>query len=398
MRISTAWHYQQGVAEMQRQQNALARTQTQLSANQKWRTAADDPAGWAAAQNYDQLLAQNQQYTQAAQSAQARLQLGEDSLASGIGLLQHVRELVVQANTASQSDSSRQAIAKELVSIRDQLLALANTSDGQGRYLFGGADDAELPFSWNGSSADYAGDQTTVSAQIGSTRYVAQNDPGDAVFMGLKTGNGRFAVSAAAGNTGGAALTKASVSDAAAWDGGSYTLRFSDAGHYEIVDGGGAVLQSGSYADGASIGFRGTTLGFSGTPAAGDQFTLGPSTTQDVFALVDGLATLVAQPQDSEAQRAQIQTALQQGLTALQGAEDHFGDVRSGIGIRLNAIDDALDVSAAVGEHATSAASDLRDLDYADAIARLQLQMTTLEAAQQVYTKVQGLSLFDYLR
>src|SRR3546814_3748284 len=76
-----------------------------------------------------------------------------------------------------------------------------------------------------------------------------------------------------------------------------------------------------------------------------------------------------------------------------QGADrpDQLIDTRSGIGIRLNAIDDALDVAAAQSEHAATAASNLRDTDYADAIGKLQLQMTTLQAAQQVYTKVQGL-------
>src|SRR3546814_14862114 len=52
-------------------------------------------------------------------------------------------------------------------------------------------------FRSNGSSADYHGDQTTVTAQIGSQRAVAQNDPGNDVFMGLKTGNGSFAVTGA---------------------------------------------------------------------------------------------------------------------------------------------------------------------------------------------------------
>src|SRR3546814_13765035 len=72
--------------------------------------------------------------------------------------------------TATQSADTRKTIADQLSGVRDQLLALANTSDGQGRYLFGGADDGSAPFSWNGSSADYHGDQTTVTAQIGSQR------------------------------------------------------------------------------------------------------------------------------------------------------------------------------------------------------------------------------------
>ncbi|NGY04413.1 flagellar hook-associated protein FlgL [Solimonas terrae] len=398
IRFSTAWSYQQGVTQMLRQQEKIATTQNQLSTNQKWQTAADDPAGWAQAQGYDQLVSQTAQYTAAAQSAQQRLQLGEDTIASGVGLLQHVRELVVQANTATQSADTRKTIADQLSGVRDQLMALANTSDGQGRYLFGGADDGSTPFSWNGSSADYHGDQTTVTAQIGSQRTVAQNDPGSSVFMGLKTGNGSFAVSAGSANTGSLAISSAALSDSDAWDGGSYTLRFTAADQYEIVDASNNVLQSGSAGDGSTIDFRGASLTLTGSAAAGDSFGIAPSSSQDMFAMIDQLAKLLTQPQDTPAQRAQVQTALQQGLGTLQTAENRLGDVRSGIGIRLNAIDDSLDVAAAQSEHATAAASTLRDTDYADAIGKLQLQMTTLQAAQQVYTKVQGLSLFDYLR
>ena len=41
--------------------------------------------------------------------------------------------------------------------------------------------------------------------------------------------------------------------------------------------------------------------------------------------------------------------------------------------------------------------SQVQDLDYAEAISRLNLQMTALQAAQQAYVKVQGMSLFNYL-
>src|SRR3546814_20412981 len=103
--------------------------------------------------------------------------------------------------TATQSADTRKTIADQLSGVRDQLLALANTSDGQGRYLFGGADDGSAPFSWNGSSADYHGDQTTATAQIGSQRAVAPNDPGNDVVMGLKNDTGRLSVTGTRGHT-----------------------------------------------------------------------------------------------------------------------------------------------------------------------------------------------------
>src|SRR3546814_20662810 len=78
MRISTAWRYEQGVAQMMRQQEKIATTQNQRSSNQKWKTAADDPAGWAQAQSYDQRVAQTRQYTSNAQAEPQRPQMRAD--------------------------------------------------------------------------------------------------------------------------------------------------------------------------------------------------------------------------------------------------------------------------------------------------------------------------------
>jgi flagellar hook-associated protein 3 FlgL len=41
--------------------------------------------------------------------------------------------------------------------------------------------------------------------------------------------------------------------------------------------------------------------------------------------------------------------------------------------------------------------SEIEDLDIAEAIGRLQLQMVSLQAAQQTFVKTQNLSLFNYL-
>ena len=47
--------------------------------------------------------------------------------------------------------------------------------------------------------------------------------------------------------------------------------------------------------------------------------------------------------------------------------------------------------------YAKESLSALEDLDYAEATGRLQLQLTILQASQQAFASVQGLSLFHYL-
>jgi len=41
--------------------------------------------------------------------------------------------------------------------------------------------------------------------------------------------------------------------------------------------------------------------------------------------------------------------------------------------------------------------SEIKDLDYTEAVTRLNLRLTGLEASQKAYSKVQNLSMFDYI-
>src|SRR3546814_3961654 len=98
--------------------------------------------------------------------------------------------------------------------------------------------------------------------------------------MGLKTGNGSFAVTGATGNTGSAAVSSATLSDRDAWYGGNYTVRFTAPDQYQIADGANNVLQTGAAADGSTNTFRGASLKFTGPSAAGDSFSIPRSEEQ----------------------------------------------------------------------------------------------------------------------
>lgn len=397
MRVSTALLHRLGVEQLQRQQQALLRTQTQLSTQQRMASAADGPADWTAAMGIDQLLAQRTQWQANARAAEHRLTLEENALAEGIDVLARVRELVIQANSATQSAQTRGMIAQELVDLRDQLMAIANRDDGQGRYLFAGSRDGASPFAWNGRSADYSGDEQVRQLPIGHDRLLAEGDAGSEVFMRLRTGNGVYAVAADDANTGAIHLRQVATYDAQLWDGGVYTLRFSG-GSYEVRDASDAVIQSGAYSPGSAIRVRGVELAFAGTPADGDRFTLAPAQQQDVFALIDKLARLVAAAQDGPAARAAFQTGVQQALLELDTAEARLSSVRTGAGLRLAAAQQAQSALEADRIQAQSALSALRDVDIAEAASRLQQQLLAVQAAQAAYVRVQGLSLFDYLR
>ncbi|MGH8549221.1 MAG: flagellar hook-associated protein FlgL [Methylococcales bacterium] len=84
-------------------------------------------------------------------------------------------------------------------------------------------------------------------------------------------------------------------------------------------------------------------------------------------------------------------------IAAIDSALQRIDAVRSTIGARLNTLDQQKNLNDGTVLDIRSALSDVQDLDYAEAISRLNLQSTVLQAAQQAYVRVQGLSLFNYL-
>jgi flagellar hook-associated protein 3 FlgL len=391
---------QQSVGSMMDRQSDLSDINTQLSTGKRINQPSDDPVGAARALDLTHVTADTAQYQRNITSANARLGLEDQSLSNVTNVLGRVRTLLLQAANGTQTDETRGDIAAEMVQLRQQLLGQANSKDGQGEYIFAGNRTGTEPFaSQNGVT--YVGDDGQRMVAAGPGLQVATGDPGSAVFANIPTGNGTFAISAAAANTGSAVAGASSVSDPhanpSAWDGGSYSIVFTAADAYEVRDGGGAVLDSGSYdpAVGGSVSFRGAQVAFSGTPAAGDSFALGASSTQDVFTTLDKIIGTLQQPNGGGAD---TQNDINTQFANLDQAINTITRTRGAVGARMNALDQQSGLNDDLTLQYKSALSDVQSVNYYDAISQLGAQTTALQAAQQTFTKIQGSKLFDYLR
>jgi flagellar hook-associated protein 3 FlgL len=215
--------------------------------------------------------------------------------------------------------------------------------------------------------------------------------------MQVRPGSGAIGVSAAAGNTGTASLAAASISNAGQYDGGSYSVQFSG-GQYQVLDGGNNVVASGAYTAGSTIQFRGLSLSFNGAPADGDKFSVSPASAQSLFSGLQNLINLVATPGTDGTQRAQNQTAMYGALQFLNDAQSHITDTLAGVGAREQAVSSSLSQLQSRSTQLQTTLSGLQDLDYAAATTEFSRDQVTLQAAQQSYIQIQGLSLFNYLK
>jgi flagellar hook-associated protein 3 FlgL len=397
MRVSTSWLQQQSVNTMIDRQGDLSSLQNQLGSGKRINQPSDDPVGAANALQLGHLNADTAQYQRNISSANGRLDLEEQTLSSAGGVLGRVRNLLLEAANGSQTDETRKDIAAEMVQLRQQLLGLANSKDGQGDYIFAGNRTGAQPFVSQGGGVAYVGDNGQRMVAAGPGLQVATGDPGSAIFMDIPTGNGTFAVNANAANTGTGVVGTTSVTDRAAWDGGSYQVVFTAADTYEVRDGGGTVVSSGTYdsSAGGDISFKGVQLALSGAPAVGDSFAVAPSSTQDIFGTIDNIVATLRQPDSGNAA---AQNALNEQFANLDQAVDSLTRTRGGIGARMNSLDKQGSLNDDLTLQYQSALSDVQDLNYYDAISKLSLQSSALQAAQLTYSKLQNISLFNYLK
>jgi flagellar hook-associated protein 3 FlgL len=397
MRISTQGFQTQWLDDIYARQTAVAKVQKQVSTGRSFSSAAENPSGASQSVTLQQGIDRITNYAANAEAAQRRLGLEENALSTVEDSLTRLRELAVEAGNGNLPQESRDAIASEAGQILQGLVATANSQDGEGRYLFAGNRTATAPFVQGSSGVQYNGDQGVRVQRIGENRTVQENDPGSNVFLAVPSGNGTFSVAANPANTGTAFYADASVASPAAWVPGNYQISFSGPAAYTVLDGNGATVATGSYSSGQAISFNGVAVTLSGTPAAGDSFSVNRSINQDVFTTVQNFVDSLKTPVGGPAGQALFQSQLNGVLANLDQAGNHVSLVRGRLGGRLTAIDEQNTANQALSDQLQTTLSTIRDVDYPKALSELQQQLTGLDAAYQVYAKARASSLFGVL-
>lgn len=412
-RMSTPGQHAAAIAQILKQQTALSKTQVQVASGRRILTPADDPVAATRIMSTERAQAQLTQYGRNADMALQRLGAGEQALGDLGTLLQRIHVVTVQANNGTMDDASLRAVATEVRARAAELLQIANRQDSNGEYLYAGFSTTTRPFSHDGVSASYAGDQGVRQLQISATQKMADSFNGERVFMSIPAGNGQF-VAAAGVHAGTGVLGPNQVVDAAAWSAAAaaaaavpqphtYTIRFADADtdgvadNWEVLDAGGNPVATGNYAGEAVISFNGAQVSISGKPADGDTFTVQPAGTEDMFRTLDDLLVALERGADTPESRAQLSTDLNKAMAQLARGMDHVDNLRAETGARIAALDTAAAQREDLDYQLAESLSSLRDLDYAEAISRLNQQVVGLQAAQTAYTRIGQMSLFDIL-
>ena len=394
MRISTVGFQNDAVAQMQALESAIAKTQSELSTGLQIQNAADNPTGMAQVNELSVELSASQQYVTNGNAASANMKLEEQALTQATTVLQSAQDLAVQANNSSLSAAERQNIAAQLQQQLQELVGIANSTDSNGNYLFGGYASSAQPFAQAGNAVSYVGADAVNQIQISADQRISAGDTGASVFMNNPAGNGTFTTAAGASNTGTGSIDAGSVTSPAAWVAGTYTISFTSPTAYQVTNSADAVVTSGTYTSPGTIAFDGVQVTVSGAPAAGDTFTLAPAGAASVFSTLSNLITTLS---STTLNQGQLTTQINGALEQLGGAITNVDNVQASVGARIDAINSSQSTAQSDQTELQSSISQLSDVDYTAATTQLSTEEVGLQAAQESYASLAKLSLFNYL-
>jgi flagellar hook-associated protein 3 FlgL len=179
VRVGDATFFRQILAGLESARERSSRALLEMADGKKVRRASDDPAGAHIALSLRARLTRLEGFDRAARTGRTDLATLDRVLGEAIQLVSTART-EAQAGASFPFDEANEAHAQKIEQLREQLLALANTSQS-GRYLFGGTETLTLPFASDGS---YAGNDDEAQVSISENQQVGATLSGRRVFIG----------------------------------------------------------------------------------------------------------------------------------------------------------------------------------------------------------------------
>ena len=214
MRVSSPLFFMRNTTSMMEQQASLSEQNLHLSSTKRVMNGSDDPVAIATIQRLKQDLSVGEQYIKNGETAKSSNGLSDTALSQSTHIIQRVRELMVSGSNGTMNEGNREAIAIELAGLREELIGVANTKDGNNQYIYGGYEVDVAPFQKNEfGEVVYHGDKGEREYRIGTGVLIQGNDAGSKIFMDIPEGNGTFVSELGAGNMGGGVISAGHVVD-----------------------------------------------------------------------------------------------------------------------------------------------------------------------------------------
>lgn len=171
----------------------LEKLQDQLATQKKITRPSDDPVVAMLGLGYRTDLNQVEQFTRNIGEVRNWLETTDDALSQGVQVLNRIRELVVQASNDTYEENQREAIAKELRELNEQLKIIAQTKIGD-KYLFNGTNTSRSPVQLVEGEEVIQFSDGAINIEIFSGIFIQTNIEGNDLFVREEDGRTTFAL------------------------------------------------------------------------------------------------------------------------------------------------------------------------------------------------------------
>lgn len=409
MRISSQQYFSMNVANMSDQQAQLSQLYQEISSGVSLETPADNPLGAAQAVQLSSTGTTLSQYTSNQSTALTSLNQEYSTLSSVTTALQSIHTQLLSANSGSLNDGDRASIATEIQGLESQLMTLANSTDSQGNHIFSGYQSGAQPFSTDSAgNVVYSGDTGTPQVQVTTGNTIQTGDNGVAVFQSVSSVGTSSVPAGSSTNTGSGVIGAVSLNDPTdPTNADTYKITFAGSGSsttYTVAatDPATGVTTTGTpqaFTAGAAITLGGQSVAITGTPTAGDSFSVTPATqgSTDMFANLNQLIATLQTPVEGTAAAANFQSAMATSMTQLENTMNNVTTLQAAVGGRASEVTALQTVTQNNTLQNSTDLADLTQTDTVSAISKYTLEQNALQASQQAFVKIQGMSLFQYM-
>ncbi len=400
---------------------AIVKTQEQLSSGKRILSAADDPVAATRIQQLNNNLNLVEQYNKNITIAENNLSLEESTLNGANNLLQRIEELAVQAgNTASLSISEYSALSSEVDARLNELFNVVNTRNSNGDYIFAGYKSETPAFIGDSTNGfQFAGDEGQISIKIDNNTNIEASDSGKALFVDVPSGSNTIITSVNPNNRSNppVSISIGEVVDQAAYDEfypEDIVIQFNE--DADVLPAGknftvterstGKIIEANHrYTAGEELIYNGVSVRITGNPAsadtgaglAGDQLFIDSTDTQDVLTTLMRFRNAMDGYDGSQASIDRIESVVASTITNLSNAQDTLSETVTKIGARNNTLESTKELHLDTKLVSEEILSDIQNLDYAEATTRLSLESLVLQASQASFLRVSELSLINRL-
>lgn len=365
MRISTNQFHNQGVSSITNHQVDLLKIQETLSTGKKVNSPSDDPVAMNQIHSLNKAINTIDQYARNGETAKAQLTLEETGINNTVDALQRARELAIQMSNDTYNEGDLKAAGAEINQLISQVRNSMNYVNSEGEALFAGNNILDVPFISDEDGYDsqhpVVGNMEGFYSYIGSEQAAADYDP-------LANYGARYVqVSFDMDNT-------LSAGDD------------QDASRVRITDTGSKVFGPGSD-PGYFKSLAALDIGYDPTDPAyvPDTDDSPDQNVLNVLVLMEKYFSAGEQPPDVVGE--DLDTAI-----------DNLSNVRAEIGGRQQKIESQYDAGQVYQIALKERRMQLEETDTVQAITDFTLKQNALEMAQQIFSKVNGMSLFNYFR